>query len=112
MVNSTSKMKFFRWTDDSSLLNKPLLTGLRKGEHDHALLCYKAVLKYMHDRKSSRKDTAQAQQILSIGVRGSNEMREEIFLQIIKQLTLNPSRESMVLGWQLLTICCGTFAPS
>lgn len=78
MISSTSKTRFFRWTDDSSLLSKPLLTALRKGEHENALLCYKAVLKYMHDRKSSRKDTQQAQQILSIGVQGSNEMREEI----------------------------------
>ena len=78
MAKSTNKMRYFRWTDDSRLLNKPLLTDLRRAEHDNALLCYKAVLKYMHDRKSSRKDTEQAQQILSIGVQGSNEMREEI----------------------------------
>lgn len=39
-------------------------------------------------------------------------MRDEIYCQIIKQLTENHNTNSSKRGWQLLWLCCGIFTPS
>jgi hypothetical protein len=38
-------------------------------------------------------------------------LRDEIFLQLIKQTTKNPSAESTLLGWKLIYLCLKTFPP-
>ncbi len=40
------------------------------------------------------------------------ELRDEIFCQLIRQVTDNPREEAIIRGWQFLTLCVTAFPPS
>ncbi len=50
--------------------------------------------------------------LLANTVYASEELRDEIFCQLIKQTRCNPSAENSIKGWQLLVICSGTYPPN
>lgn len=42
----------------------------------------------------------------------NKELRTEVFCQLIKQVTANPSPESTARGWELIILCLNTFPPA
>eukprot|EP01090_Pellita_catalonica_P000808 TRINITY_DN10572_c0_g1_i1.p1 TRINITY_DN10572_c0_g1~~TRINITY_DN10572_c0_g1_i1.p1 ORF type:complete len:330 (+),score=32.81 TRINITY_DN10572_c0_g1_i1:42-1031(+) len=69
--------------------------------------------RYMGDQKSKRevpKNTT-LRKLLEFPVNQA-ELRDEVFVQICKQLNHNPQIESTFLGWELLLLCLTSFTPS
>jgi hypothetical protein len=52
-----------------------------------------------------------AQDILQKGLE-QPQLRDEIYLQIMKQLSSNPTADSIAKGWQVMCMCVSTFPPS
>lgn len=86
------------------------LTDLNRENNKVALQIHKDLLGYMGD-KQLPFPAMLAQDILRKGYE-FKAIRDEIYMQIIKQLTNNPRPESVAKGWQVMCMCVGTFPPS
>lgn len=75
-----------------------------------AVKVFRQVQAFMGDRPVA-KPAAIAQDIMQECLT-SPELRDETYLQIIKQLRDNPSSASLDRGWVLLHVCLQTFPPS
>ncbi|KAI7831216.1 hypothetical protein BC939DRAFT_437941 [Gamsiella multidivaricata] len=115
-----------------SPLSQPLMVFDKRGVQKDALRCFKIVQKLMGERKGngyagptgielgetcvdlsiqSEDDTKLVLELIKKGL-DHGELRDEIYVQLCKQLTENPSREGSIKGWHLFTILLITFAPS
>lgn len=97
----------------------PLAQSLHGMSHPvlekNALLANKHILAYLGDftYKKSTSATQSLYEVLQIGIIDSpEELRDELFCQIVKQLRENPREESIQKGWILMAICTGSFPPS
>ncbi|KAI8600445.1 hypothetical protein EDD21DRAFT_395687 [Dissophora ornata] len=115
-----------------SPLSQPLMVFNKRGVQKDALRCFKIIQKLMGERKGngyvgptgvelgetcvdlSIQSDEDIKLVLELIKRGLDhgELRDEIFVQLCKQLTENPSREGSIKGWHLFTILLITFAPS
>mmetsp|Transcript_10750 Transcript_10750/g.16326 ORF Transcript_10750/g.16326 Transcript_10750/m.16326 type:complete len:834 (-) Transcript_10750:143-2644(-) len=101
------KDKFLIW--QGTVISKSLM-DLPKDLSKVAIQIHKDLLGYMGD-KHMPFPAMLAQDVLRKGYEIS-PIRDEIFLQIIKQLSTNPRAESVAKGWQLMCMCVSTFPPS
>lgn len=101
------KDKFLIW--QGTVISKSLM-DLPKDMSKVAIQIHKDLLGYMGD-KHMPFPAMLAQDVLRKGYEIPN-IRDEIFLQIIKQLSTNPRAESVAKGWQLMCMCVSTFPPS
>ncbi|GAB5366355.1 hypothetical protein AAMO2058_001136700 [Amorphochlora amoebiformis] len=76
-----------------------------------AMLIFKNILGYMGDRRyQAGQELLLAREILEQGITHV-DLRTEIYLQLMKQLTCNPKTESQNRGWDLLMLCVSVFPP-
>ena len=101
------KDKFLIW--QGTVISKSLM-DLPKDMSKVAIQIHKDLLGYMGD-KHMPFPAMLAQDVLRKGYEIPT-IRDEIFLQIIKQLSTNPRAESVAKGWQLMCMCVSTFPPS
>jgi hypothetical protein len=131
--------ELLQWTSES--ISQPLLT-VSKEQKKEVLKIFKTIQKVMKDRPrssrvslnghgshsnvslsnasrssivkppaTSRADILDIQWILDRGIT-QGTLRDEIWVQLCKQLTRNPNPQSERLGWELMVMCSLCFPPS
>ncbi|XP_059471782.1 rho GTPase-activating protein 39 isoform X2 [Neocloeon triangulifer] len=99
------------WTQDG--IQKPMLVLNDKALKKEACELFKLVQVYMGDRKTKPGSTlfSVALEICNLGY-SKPGLRDELYIQICRQTTENPRKESLRRGWELLSICLAFFPPS
>ncbi|XP_032261983.1 unconventional myosin-VIIb [Phoca vitulina] len=102
------------WAHSSEPLRQPLLRRVHANAELRDLACqiFIAILRYMGDYPSRQAWTSVelTDQIFSSALQDS-ALQDEVYCQILKQLTHNTKRYSEERGWQLLWLCTGLFPP-
>ncbi|XP_046297998.1 unconventional myosin-VIIa isoform X2 [Marmota monax] len=103
------------WSHTREPLKQALLKKILGSEElsQEACMAFIAVLKYMGDYPSKRMRSVNelTDQIFE-GALKAEPLKDEAYVQILKQLTDNHIRYSEERGWELLWLCTGLFPPS
>ncbi|XP_028930002.1 unconventional myosin-VIIb [Ornithorhynchus anatinus] len=107
--------KSYLWAYTREPLKQPLLKKVHAIAElrDPAYQAFIAIMKYMGDYPSSqaRSPVELTDQIFTAAIY-EDALKDEIYCQILKQLTENSNSYSVERGWQLLWLCTGLFPPS
>uniref|UniRef100_A0A3Q4GWE9 Myosin VIIBb n=1 Tax=Neolamprologus brichardi TaxID=32507 RepID=A0A3Q4GWE9_NEOBR len=102
------------WIVSREPLKQPLLKVLVNNSELSNLACSPLpILKYMGDYpiKHVRSPVELTDQIFGPATK-HEELRDEIYCQIMRQMTTNSNSLSIERGWQLMWLCSGLFPPS
>ncbi|XP_029391530.1 unconventional myosin-VIIa [Mus pahari] len=103
------------WSHTREPLKQALLKKILGSEElsQEACMAFVAVLKYMGDYPSKRTRSVNelTDQIFEWALK-AEPLKDEAYVQILKQLTDNHIRYSEERGWELLWLCTGLFPPS
>ncbi|XP_074658425.1 myosin-VIIa-like [Tubulanus polymorphus] len=115
LTNAKKRRQDDLWRYSKEPLKQPLLKKLIGKDElsQEACFCNLAILKYMGDHPSRRSRTGNelTDQIFEPPLK-HELLKDEVYCQIIKQLTDNRNRMSEERGWELMWLACGCFSPS
>lgn len=100
------------WTPNA--ISRPMLSLARdKAGKKMATELFKLVQIYMGDRKArvGMSLNSVAIDIIAMAM-GQAQLRDELYIQMCRQTTENPSRDSLIRGWELMAICLSFVPPS
>ncbi|PRP84330.1 class VII unconventional myosin [Planoprotostelium fungivorum] len=103
-ADAKSKMVFSSSPISNSVLD--LHSSLNKDAKE----AFSLLMKWMGDMPNKMGEKVVTDLIQS-GI-DHEDLRDEIYTQVVKQTTQNPRRESNVKGWEMLAMLCGTFPAS
>ena len=117
-LESTLK-KFFKQLSIENIMswqnneiNEPLLK-MEKEMYEIPKQMFRNLLGYMLDRKSSKKPLSHARKFLKITMNNSNKIiKDEAYVQILKQLRNNKKYESLIRGLKFLAIISSVYVPT
>jgi len=111
-----SLAKHYKLEELMSWQSKALKAALRKSVprqlQKEAKNSFRDIAAFMGDRKSRRNPIHHIEKLIKQGFRFGSECRDEIYCQMIKQLTQNPNQVNEERGWKLLSVFTGSFPPS
>jgi len=111
-----SLAKYYKTEELMSWQAKALKSALRKviprQLQKEAKNSFRDIAAFMGDRKSRKNPIHHIEKLIKQGYRFGQDLRDEIYCQIIKQLTKNPNRRNEERGWKLFSVFTGSFPPS
>lgn len=87
------------------------LTELPAEYEQSAVKNFGAILEWMGDKPVTVHRLSASHDIVALA-NSHDSLKDEIYCQVMKQLTNNPSAGSILLGWKLLLLCCQLVSPS
>jgi hypothetical protein len=95
----------------NSLIRSPLLR-LSSSLEEIELQLFKNMMSYMGDRRSSKSPQLHIIKHTKLAMGSPEEVKDEAYLQVIKQITRNPKPASAQKGWNLFAIMASCYPPS
>merc|ERR1711871_407327 len=91
---------------------KAALTKVPSSQETPAIQQFRNILGWMSDRPIAECQRLGYAQDIVVAAKADASLGDEVFVQVLKQLTCNPSRRSSLLGWKLLLQLCQQVPPS
>eukprot|EP00038_Savillea_parva_P017622 m.21195 g.21195 ORF g.21195 m.21195 type:complete len:584 (-) comp3867_c0_seq1:71-1822(-) len=98
------------WSKET--IPSPMLMTIRKTHRKDAIDLFKLVQTAMGDRSARGRTFIDSATAIVDKTWSVNVLRDELYLQLCKQTTSNPSSKSEEAGWELIAICVTFFPPS
>lgn len=87
------------------------LTQVPPNMEAKAVQCFRNIMIGMYDKPASDIEVMSSRQAVMELACSEPELRNEIYVQAMKQVTNNPSERSVLMGWQLLRFLCQASPP-